>query len=215
MQATLIDGTETAPLGVFIDSPGDVLFALGMLVVVVLVYLLLERFRPGSGNLPPEFSEALKWLDTEAGDARVLAWWDYAAPLTDYTDAVPVLRGPSRSIEAFVDDPDRVREWVDDAMVARAGKFFLADDPETAFAAVDPGEFDLLLVARSDLMKAPAMREAARSELTLEIEEPDDVMLRRLVEKRIDLPVAFSNDEVVVYRSPSDGQYTPDCQASD
>ncbi|MFB6187143.1 MAG: hypothetical protein ABEI86_09790 [Halobacteriaceae archaeon] len=186
----------------FINSVEDVLISIGFLIAVIIIYFAIERIQPGYGSFPREFSNALKWLDENASKERVLAWWDYAAPLDDYTNVDPYLEGPSPAIKDLVDNPDKVREWTDDEKTAKVGHFFLADNEQEALRRVEPSDFDLILVARSDLMKVPAMREAAQATQPPDITDPESVMIRQLLEKTVDWPLEYENDQVRIYRIP-------------
>lgn len=187
---------------VFIDTPFDVLLAFASLALVIVVYAALERIRPGYGSLPTEFSAVLAWLDDNAGDATVLAWWDYAAPLSDHTDVEPYLEGPSRNIEQFIDDPERVRTWTDPEDVAQVATFLLAESPEAALESIGASGFDYVLVGRSDLLKAQAIRESAANVEDFHVEDPDSIVLRRMLVDDIDWPIVYENDQVKIYRSP-------------
>ncbi|MDY6764840.1 MAG: hypothetical protein SV377_04010 [Halobacteria archaeon] len=183
-----------------IGDGGNVIFMLGMLVAAYLAYRIIEYYRPGYGQFPSEFSHALKWLDKNAESSRILAWWDYAAPLRDYTDTKPVLEGPSQDIRDTIDNPKKVRRWTDHEDVKRVASFFLSQEPDEALNHVPETEFDYVLVGRSDLIKVPAMAKAIGD--PPEPEEPKDVMLRRLVMGNIDWPVAFESKQVMIYRTP-------------
>ena len=190
-----------SPGFVAFDSP-DPVFAIGMLGLSVGAYWLLRSFRPGYGNVPREFSGTLSWLQGNASENRVLAWWDYAAPLRDHTTCKPVLAGPSRRIEESVDDPSAVDEWVENESTAEVAAFFLSPSLDAATEHVHADEFDYLLVARSDMLKAAAMVRALDDD-GIRVDEADDILLRKLLRGTVEWPTAFENEQVKLYRSPS------------
>lgn len=180
-------------------SPGgstDPALTLGILSAVLVGYYLLSRIRPGFGELPTELSAALRWFDRNAGDARVLAWWDYGQPLLDHTDVEPVARGPSEQLREFVDDPDRVSEWVDRETVEAVAQFLLADGERAALDHLD-AEIDYVLVTGSDLRKLPAMYRATSDG---DAELPEEVLLHSLVAGEVDWELAYENSGVTIYR---------------
>ena len=183
------------------DSP-DPVFAIGMLGLSVGAYWLLRSFRPRYGNVPREFSATLSWLQGNAGGNRVLAWWDYAAPLRDHTTCKPVLAGPSRRIEESVDDPSAVDEWAENESTAEVAAFFLSPSLDAATEHVHADEFDYLLVARSDMLKAAAMVKSLDDD-GIEVDDADDILLRKLLRGTVEWPTAFENEQVKLYRSPS------------
>lgn len=174
----------------------DVGFPVAFLLAVVLAYLVSERLQPGGDQLPEEFSRALRWLRGE-GEVRVLAWWDYAAPMEDHTDAVPVLDGPSDGLRDYVDDPDRVRRWTSEDEPARVAAFMLAPDADTALDAVPSDAFDYVLVTKADLLKLSAMR-AALPEGETPADEP---FVLDLVRGDADWPVVYDREGVCVYET--------------
>ena len=186
---------------VALDSVNPV-FAIGMLGLSIGAYWLLRSFRPGYGNVPREFSGTLSWLQGNASENRVLAWWDYAAPLRDHTTCKPVLPGPSRQIEESVDDPSAVDEWAESESTAEVAAFFLSPSLDAATEHVHADEFDYLLVARSDMLKAAAMVKALNNG-EIEIDDADDILLRKLLRGTVEWPTAFENEQVKLYRSPS------------
>jgi len=181
----------------------DPVFAIGMLGLSIGAYWLLRSFRPGYGNVPREFSGTLSWLQGNASENRVLAWWDYAAPLRDHTTCKPVLAGPSRQIEELVDDPSAVDEWAENESIAEVAAFFLSPSLDAATEHVHADEFDYLLVARSDVLKAAAMVKALEDESDIQVDDADDILLRKLLRGTIEWPTAFENEQVKLYRSPS------------
>ena len=183
------------------DSP-DPVFAIGMLGLSIGAYWVLRSFWPGYGNLPREFSDTLNWLQGNASGNRVLAWWDYAAPLRDHTTCKPLLVGPSRQIKELVDDPSAVDEWTENKSIAEVAAFFLSPSLDAATEHVHADEFDYLLVARSDVLKVAAMVEALDDD-EIEVDDADDILLRKLLRGTAEWPIAFENEQVKLYRSPS------------
>lgn len=197
-RAPVSAGTVAAgPVG-----PGpDLLVSLAILACFLGAYYALRRLWPGVPAVSPELSGAIRWFRRNAEGARVLAWWDYAQPLVDHADVVPVVRGPAESMRHLVDDPHRVREWDDPETVARVARFLLAETPREAVAHIGEDEFDYLLVSRADLLKLPAMRAAATGGRRPPAGGPSqDVVLHALVEGDVDWDAVYRNGRVRIYR---------------